>query len=396
MIDKLAHSTNDYEPPQEATPPSNVPPKERGTGFALFIAFTALFFTAAGIAAGYKHWQRMNEKAKNNQAAILQLQQTLARKSDTTTMQSFEKHLEKTLSELKASVATKLQNMESLQNQTEQFANTVTAQVEQVTHLQALAQQAATPNTTQEWKLEEVAFLLKTASYQLHLANNPQAAIAALKSADERLGDIGSISFMPVRQQIGRDLSKLENIQQTDLLGISQIISKLALNLPALDFTGQVVQTSTKSSPSTESNSTPETSSTEDLESKELSIWQQYKQNASDFLGQTFLITELDEPITTTLTTTSRQSLYQLLQLRLENLRLLALQEKDQDYHQQVDLIRTTLQTYYPTSALRPLLAQLDQLDKINISPEQPDISGSLVQLEKARRIYDAEQEQQP
>ncbi|MEZ5447814.1 MAG: hypothetical protein R3E89_01885 [Thiolinea sp.] len=41
----------------------------------MFIAFLALFFTAAGIAAGYKHWQRMHERAKSNAAQIRQLQQ---------------------------------------------------------------------------------------------------------------------------------------------------------------------------------------------------------------------------------------------------------------------------------------------------------------------------------
>ncbi len=60
----------------------NRPARARGAGFALFIAGIALCFTVVGIAAGYKHWQRMHDRAKDNARRIEVLEAGLANKMD--------------------------------------------------------------------------------------------------------------------------------------------------------------------------------------------------------------------------------------------------------------------------------------------------------------------------
>ena len=64
---------------EEASQLAILAEKQRKSGgrSALFVSLLALFFTAAGIASGYKHWQRMNDKAVANQAAIDGLRQQL-------------------------------------------------------------------------------------------------------------------------------------------------------------------------------------------------------------------------------------------------------------------------------------------------------------------------------
>ncbi len=384
MIDKPEHNeTNtDYKLPEPATAPK----KPKGTGFALFIAFLALFFTAAGIAAGYKHWQRMNIKAKDNAAHISQLAEVVSTKADTAALDSLRKDMGDTVAALTEKTGQDLQKVTQMHNQTQQFAETVTAQVEQVTRLQARLQQSATPTTAKEWQVEEVAFLLRLANQELHLTGSKEVALRALKEADNLLGKSGSVTYLPVRQQIIRDIATLEAFAAPDVTGISQKITALMLSLSA--------------SPSMELPKTANNPATTDEPAKaessgDTSIWEQYKQKALDTLNQAVVVHQLDQPIVMELDTEARQSVYQLLQLRLENLRLMALQRQNSNYHQQLGLISETLQTYYPESKAAPLLAQLQELANIDLEPTIPDISASLTQLEKARQT-DLAGEQKP
>lgn len=375
MIDKPEHNeTNtDYKLPE----PAAAPKKPKGTGFALFIAFLALFFTAAGIAAGYKHWQRMNVKAKDNAAHISQLADVVSTKADTAALDNLRKDMGDTVAALTEKTGQDLQKVTQMHNQTQQFAETVTAQVEQVTRLQARLQQSATPTTAKEWQVEEVAFLLRLANQELHLTGSKEVALRALKEADNLLGKSGSVTYLPVRQQIIRDIATLEAFAAPDVTGISQKITALMLSLSA--------------SPSMELPKTANNPATTDEPAKaessgDTSIWEQYKQKALDTLNQAVVVHQLDQPIVMELDTEARQSVYQLLQLRLENLRLMALQRQNSNYHQQLGLIGETLKTYYPESKAAPLLAQLQALANIELEPTIPDISASLTQLEKARQ----------
>lgn len=388
MIDKPDDETIDTNITEEQEPAHTSPPppkRSKSAFFALFIAFVALFFTAAGIAAGYKHWQRMDAKAEANEAAIAEIQTQLAAKSDKATLDQYKKQLGQTVQQVQRTMDSKLDSMEALQSQTEQFANTVTAQIEQVTRLQAQAQQNAMGSDSHTWQLEEVEFLLKLANHELHLGNNPQAARAALQAADEGLGAIGSVSFLPVRQQIASDLNALEHSKLPDQVAISEKITALMRAIPPLDFTGRA-PLSAAVRPEKPPKESERANDNRTVTQSESSVWQQYQQEAKQWLDSTFLITTLDQPIATALTDTSRHSLHQLLQLKVENLRFLALQARDEDYHQQIQLIRDTLTTYYPESVRRPLMRQLDDLDTVNLQTEWPDISASLVQLQQARR----------
>ena len=348
--------------------------QRKGSGrFALFVALLALFFTAAGIASGYKHWQRMNDKAVANQAAIDALQQ---RFNSAASMDAVEK--------LRADVETKtaqadqvnekaVQEMARLQNQTRQFADTVASQVEQVTLLQARTQQNLAPADHAEWQLSEVAFLLQLANRELYLAQNAQTAKAALKEADSILAKVGSVNYLPVRQQITRDLTALEAYAAPDVAGISQRITAMMLALKPLPVAETEVATPT---PPATTAAEPESSS----------LWQDYKRKAVNALSDAVVIRQYDRPIKATLDADARLQLFQLLHLRLENLRLLALQRMDVEYHQQAQLLSETVKAYYPEAQAKPLLEQLAELNKAQLQPPMPDIAASLKQLESARQ----------
>lgn len=350
-------------------------PRSTGARFALFIAILALFFTVIGIAAGYKHWQRMNDRARGNAAEITELRQQLQALPASNALDDLRKELEaKSASTLSANDQA-IQEMARMQNQTRQFADTVASQVEQITFLQAKMQQSAAPATATEWQIAEVEFLLQLANRELHLAQDVRTAITALKEADALLAQAGSVVYLPVRQQIARDISTLEAVPAPDIAGISQRINALMLGLkplPAIDATlaaGQPVPLAEDAEAAVEGNS----------------LWAEYKRQAMNTLNEAIVIRQHDKPIQMQMDVDARLHLFQLLRLRLENLRLLALQRDNAGFHAQLDLIRDTLTQYYPPEQAKPLLADLDAFGKLELQPAIPDISASLKQLEGAR-----------
>ncbi len=348
-------------------------PKAKGTSFALFIAFLALFFTVIGIATGYKHWQRMNTKANDSQIRIANLDKTLDQKADSHALETLRKEMNQTVDSLSNATSANLQKMAQIHHETRQLAETVTAQVEQVTSLQARLQQTVAPKTDHDWQIEEVAFLLRMANQELHLTATKGAALAALKEADLLLGKLGSVTYLPVRQQLAKDIASLEAFAEPDLIDLSQRINALTLELST-----QLAKS--LPSPASSPAKTNEANTTEDH-----SLWQEYKRKALNTLSEAVIVHQVDQPLANALDTESRQSLHQLILLRLENLRLIALQRQDQSYHQQIALIRDTLQAYYPKDQATALIEPLMQLDQLNLQPTLPDISASLAQLEKAR-----------
>ena len=361
-------------------------PKAKGAGFALFIAFIALFFTVAGIAAGYKHWQRMNVKAKEHSQQIAALQQALNQKADTSTLEALRTSTTQTMDGIAKEANTNLQKMAQMNSETRQFAETITAQVEQVTSLQARLQNNVAPKTDHDWQVEEITFLLRLANQELHLTGSKSASLAAMQEADLLLSKLGSVTYLPVRQQLAKDIATLQGFAEPDLVDLSQRINALTVELSVKLL---------KSLPNAATSNDKLEKKPETLSTSDESLWQEYKQKALETLSEAVIVHQIDQPLATTLDSASKQSLHQLLLLRLENLRLMALQRQDANYHQQIALIRDTLQAYYPKEQTTDLLATLTSLDQLNLQPQLPDISGSLNQLEKARRTELAG-EQQP
>lgn len=376
MIDK----SDNNEISNPVTPDNTTPAKKpRGAGFALFIAFLALFFTAAGIAAGYKHWQRMSDRAKSNASQIAALEKVIATKSDSEVFEALRKELRDSQAAQQKTVSNYLMQMQQMHSQTEQFSNTVTSQVKQITAMQSQLQNATAPKTSEDWRFAEADFLLKLASRELQLSGNREAATSALREADQILSENGSVSYLPVRRQIANDLAALAAMKVPDILLLSQHITVLSRKLePVPD---EAADTDADTNAGADNESAP----AQNNDKTATSPWINYKNKAVSILNDAVIIRQLDKPLAKELSVEAREQAYQLLLLRLEALRLMALQQQDKAYHQQLELIRDNVNTYYPPQQARAIQTTLDQLAAVNLLPPIPDISGSQQQLQKAR-----------
>lgn len=372
----------------------NKPPRARGAGFALFIASIALFFTAVGIAAGYKHWQRMHDRAKDNARKIAVLEAALPAKTDNGMLEQLSADMQRRMTDYQTEAAQQLQQMRQMQMQTGQFSRTVTSQVEQVTALQTQLQRQSGNGPDQTWQLAEVSYLLQLASRDFQLLGSLETAEAALRAADQRLSEIGTVSYLPVREQIARDLATLEAMPSVDVAALSEQIDTLSQRLsvhikqryPGAAGQFELVKNDSAAT-ATVSNTDPtaeiEAGGTESTRSK--SVLGGYRQKALDALSQAIVVRKTDQPLASTLDAESQQQIYNLIQLRLENLRLMALQKNNRAYHAQIALLRTTLDEHCSTDQIAGFQMALDELAEVDLQPERPDISGSLRQLKRSR-----------
>ncbi|WP_028488490.1 uroporphyrinogen-III C-methyltransferase [Thiothrix lacustris] len=350
-------------------------PRSASARFALFIAILSLLFTVIGIAAGYKHWQRMNDRARANASEIATLREQLQSVPASDALDTLRKDLEAKTSKTLTANDQMIQEMSRIQNQTRQFADTVASQVEQVTFLQAKMQQSAAPASASEWQIAEVEFLLQLANRQVHLAQNVRTAITALKEADALLAKAGAVNYLPVRQQIAQDISTLEAAPTPDIAGISQRITALTLSLkplPALNTSSAKAE--------------PLALGEDNIAAEGNSLWADYKRKVANALDEAIIIRQHDKPIQIQLDADTRLNLFHLLQVRMETLRLLVLERDNAGFHTQLGLIRDVISTYYPDDQAKSLLSELEGFDKLELQPAIPDISASLKQLESARQ----------
>jgi len=361
--------------------------KQGKSWFTLFIAWMALLFTAIGIAAGYKNWLRISDKAKENKANIEVIQQQIKDVPSNNQLNTIRNELLQQTEAIQQQTSTAVLKTQKFAEQSQRYAETINAQMAEITQIQAKAQQTAKPSTDKEWLLSETEFLIRMASRKLHLDQNAHSAIAALKAADENLVSLGSPHYLPVRQQLSKDIMALENYPAPQIAKISQQITALMMQLEPLTVDTRDVSTGTRVVLGDNDNaSTSNSVSNTQLATEETgnSLWSELKNQVYTQFNRAVIIRKHNQPIQSALDADSRQQLYRLMQLRLETLRLLALQKFDKAYHQQIQLIVDTVTQYYPKERADVLLKTIKQWDSYNLSPKKPNILSSLQQLESA------------
>ena len=342
----------------------------RRTRFTQFLAWLALFFTMVGIAAGYKNWIRIHDKARAATKGVTEINSKLENFAQKDKLQALEKEINDNFKGNKEHLDAAMHELRNIQDSTQHIAETVYTQVEALTKQQEAVVKIQTPSI-KDWSLGEVHFLLQTAVQRFNLKQDQAGAIAAFKLADTLLVERGSIDFLPVRKQISQDIAAVNQYAIADTSALSQKIDSLLDQLkPA---------------------SAPKEKEVivEELIPKNITNDQQVVQNESlvsrvkNSINNAVVIRKEGKTLQAEMEFEAKERLYQLLSLRLETLRMMLLQGDDKNYHQQAKRIKELTKSYYPEETNGELLKQLDFLDKANLEPTLPDVSQSLKLLKE-------------
>ncbi len=342
----------------------------RRTRFTQFLAWLALFFTMVGIAAGYKNWLRIHDKARANVKSVAEIKSELPNFAQKNRLAILEKEINENFKGNKAHLDAAMHELRNIQDSTQHIAETVYTQVETLTKQQQAVVKIQTPSI-KDWSLGEVHFLLQTAVQQFNLKQDQAGATTAFKLADTLLVERGAIEFLPVRKQISIDIAAVQQFAAVDASGLSQKIDTLLAQLKP------VVE------PEEEAAKVEELIPTKAPNEQEVQNNESLVSRVKTTINNAVVIRKENKTLQAEMDSEAKERLYQLLSLRLETLRLMLLQGDNKNYHEQAKRIRTLINSYYPSATNGELLAQVDILSTANLAPILPDVSHSLKLLEE-------------
>ena len=232
--------------------------------------------------------------------------------------------------------------------------------------MNAITSQA--PPSPREWKVAEVAYLLRIANHRLLMERDTQGALGLLSAADVILTELDDFIFYQVRANLADEILALKNVESNDVQGlylrleaVKGEISALPLKLPRYQ----------------QEQATEETGeSTWDALISQLSSYLRFRR----FDGTVKPLLAPEEAVYLELN----------LRLMLERAQLAALRREQVVYEQSINTASQWVVEYLDQDLtdVSRVVSELDALEQVDLKQTLPDISGSLAAL-KAVGIVD-------
>jgi len=225
----------------------------------------------------------------------------------------------------------------------------------------------------------EAAYLMRIANHRLQLEQDVETAIRALEAADQRLRDTGDPGWIAVRKQLADEITALKAVPRLDRVGLSARLSGLSKQVADLKVLGTQPMPPERSAETSDAEKSREHS----LETLLKDSWEGFK--------SVMVIRHRGKPVSAMLPPEQQFFVYQNLRLKLEAARLAILRGDQALFDSSLASAREWLNEFFDgeKSSTRALLKQLDELKGIDLSPELPDISGSLVALSERLKRAD-------
>ncbi|MEE4193203.1 MAG: uroporphyrinogen-III C-methyltransferase [Halieaceae bacterium] len=226
-----------------------------------------------------------------------------------------------------------------------------------------------------DWTLAEAEYLLRLAYQRLLMAKDVNSALALLASADAILRELDDTALYPAREAIAADMAALRAVPNLDVEGTwlrlkalaGRVDSLILFELPSLEQQRLEVP--------------PDASWTERLSLG----FQAALQKVSDYI----VIRRRDEPFEALMDPQWEQLVRQNLRMQIAQAQAALLAGNPTLYAASLEATRRWLAEFFDFNAadVSALDAELEELERVRISAELPDISRS---LEAVKDVIDA------
>jgi uroporphyrin-3 C-methyltransferase len=319
-------------------------------------------------ATGYMYWQSL-QKQQQDGADIEALKAQVSEAVNTTNS---------AVTDAKSLVSTQVasvnQNLTMLQNQTAKEQASIAELQERLT--KSIQQvQAKQTNTRKDWLLAESEYLLRLANQRVLMEQTPTGALTLLKSADKILKETDDVSIYAVRKSLAEDIAALEAVPTFDLEGSYLKLAALNNQIGNLRLI-----------PLTEKNQLPsllEEIAPDVVDTSWMDNIRESWAKSVDKLEQLVVIQHHNEKIEPLLSPEQNYYLQQNLHLMLEQAQFALLQRQQMAFDRSLEKAEAWLSTYFEAddATTQSLLRGINELKVLKISPEMPNISGSLNSL---------------
>lgn len=236
----------------------------------------------------------------------------------------------------------------------------------------------------QAWVLAETAYKIQMAMVNLKYARNVPTATALLQSAEVSVANLSDSNLADVRTVLTDTITKLQTVQPVDVDGAASTIAAVQNRIAELPL--HIV--STKSEDTGEQDITKEQATTG---------WRHALQSSMNALKNVVVVRRHDKSMNTVLEVQDQQRVRQIAQLILERAEWGLLQADQAVYQRSIQQAQETIQRYFNTDshATQQVLANLNDLAKLNVAPTLPDISPALLVVQQAQQQLTSQRKQQ-
>lgn len=226
--------------------------------------------------------------------------------------------------------------------------------------------------------LEEVEQLLRIANHSAALAGDAGTALMALQLADRRLQDLGNPGLLEVRKQLGAELTQLKSVEPVDLPGIAVRLSNMSRNVEQLPLLNEPDRLLPSGGDPAATAQTPDDDD----------AWMRAGRELLADLRNLVRIQNVSESAKPLLTPEQRYFLFNNLKVMLSGSQIAALRKDSATFRSNLDQAKQWLQDYFDTEqhAVQQFIADIDELSKVDLAPQLPDISGSLTALKDIKQ----------
>lgn len=348
--------------PDSEAPASDAPVPATAKNGATWPGKVALVLSLAALgASGYLYWLSMQQTQSSDSlrsSLTQQVESSLAQNSGEVTRSLAD--MARQLDTMRTQASADKINVEELQLRLTHAMQQVTAQ-----------QQAS----RKDWLLAEVEYLLRLANQRVLMEKTADGALKLLKSADNILKETDDVTIYEVRKALAADIAALEAVPKTDTEGVFLKLGALNAQVNQLKL---VPVSEQREIPELLKELTPDTVS-ESWTAGMKASWNK----ALDKLNSLIVIQHRDEKIEPLLSPRETFYLQQNLHLMLEQAQMALLQRKQSAYDSSLSKAQQwTGEFFNPKDATtQALIRGIEELKAVQVSPEMPDISGSLNKL---------------
>ncbi|MES9972353.1 MAG: uroporphyrinogen-III C-methyltransferase [Candidatus Thiodiazotropha sp.] len=343
----------------------------------LVIALVALLAVTAGLVLGYGYWQEMKQSLVSLNTVLDKANQEQSQ---------FAQQLQQTRQQFEQQQQVIAAQQTALEEQAENIRRSRETAKQQGDQLYSSLAEIQTRMGGKEgqWRVAEAEYLMRVANHRLNLMGDPNTALEALKSADERLTASGDPGWSGVREMIAAEITRLTALPKLDSDGISAELSALAGRVETLPLVDEgLIQAPLTEQPET----SPDVADNGGLQLDRLldDFWQGFK--------SMMVIRHHDRPVSAMLPPEQRYFLIQNLRLKIENAKAAMVTRNQTLYADNLSGALDWIDHYFQTSAPEVVgfKSQLEGLAAKVIAPELPDISGSLRALQERRKTLNRE-----
>lgn len=221
-----------------------------------------------------------------------------------------------------------------------------------------------------------VEHLLLIANDSLILERDIVTALAALRAADRGLRDLDNPLFAETRRRLAEEVAALESLPRPDISGIAFALGSMQEQVSSLPPAQRVRS----------AGDAPAGGEAQAQQQQEIAGWRVFLRDVWEALKGLVVVRRSEPDDAPLLKPDQRMFLTQNLYLKLETARVALLERDQRNFSASLTAARSWLERYYDTGtpAVTAMRQRLEELGAADISPQMPDISGSLDALRAA------------